>query len=271
MLGKLQSAIDIIRTVRNWPPALLDHTGFLTRRYTCEIRDGIRFNVRGGTDDRHVFFEIFVRDCYGEAKIRPGTTVVDIGANIGCFTLLAAQRASRVLAFEPFPPNLEMLRENVTLNDATNVEIFPLAVGDKQGESVLFIPDNDSFVGRVSLHPGRGTRTTECACTTLDQVVMDNGLGKVDLLKIDCQGAEYEILYGASPDTLGCIRQIIAECERYDDRPEWSIVALSRYLQNHGFEVRTRHNILYAWRKENGDENDTGGTSGKHERIRQRQ
>ncbi len=252
MLNKLRSALGIIGTARNWTTTLLDHAGFLKRRYVCETRNGLRFNLRGGTDDSRIWFEIYVRDCYGEAKIRPGTNVVDIGANIGCFSLLAAQKASRVLAYEPFPSNLEMLRENVTLNGANNVEIFPFAVGEKKGESVLFIPDNDSFVGRVSLHPGRGTRTTECACVTLDQVVMDNQLDKIDLLKIDCQGAEYEILYGASPDTLGRFRQIIAECERYDDRPEWSIMALSQYLQNHKFEVRTHHNLLYARRQENG-------------------
>lgn len=265
MLNKLRSALGIIRTVRNWKTTLLDHTGFLKRRYVCETRNGLRFNLRGGTDDSRIWFEIYVRDCYGEAKIRPGTVVVDIGANIGCFSLLAAQKASHVLAYEPFPTNIEILRENVTLNDANNVEVFPVAVGGKKGESVLFIPDNDSFVGRVSLHPGRGTRTIECACITLDQVVMDNQLDKIDLLKIDCQGAEYEILYGASPGTLGRFRQIIAECERYDDRPEWSIAALSQFLQNHMFKVRTHHNLLYAWRQENGDENSTSATRNKNE------
>lgn len=255
MLNKLRSALGIVRTARNWTPTLVDHAGFLKYRYVCENRNGLRFNLRGGTDDSRIWFEIFVRDCYGEAKIRQGTVVVDIGANIGCFSLLAAQKASRVLAYEPFPDNLEILRENVGLNDANNVEVFPVAVSGKIGESILFIPDNDSFVGRISLHPGRGTRTIECSCITLDQVVMDNQLDNIDLLKIDCQGAEYEILYGASPDTLGRFRQIIAECERYDDRPEWSITALSQFLQNHEFKVQTHHNLLYAWRQEKGENN----------------
>ncbi|MEO6051182.1 MAG: FkbM family methyltransferase [Pyrinomonadaceae bacterium] len=254
MLQKLSSAAGIVRAVRNWKTALLDHAGVWKREYICEMRTGQRFKLRGGTDDRHVLFEIFVRNCYGEAKIRPGAVVVDIGANIGCFSLQAAQKASCVFAYEPFPANFDALRDNVLLNKAHNVKIFPTAVGGKAGKSMLFIPDNDSFVGRVSLHPGRGTRMTECTCITLDQVVGDNNLDTIDLLKIDCQGAEYEILYGASVKTLSRIQQIITECELYDDPPEWSIKALSNYLQNHGFKFHTQQNILHAWRSENGDE-----------------
>lgn len=254
MLQKLNSVAGIIRSVRNWKIAILDHAGFLKQRYVCKMRDGLRFNLRGGTDDRHVLFEIFVRNCYGEAEINSGAVIIDIGANIGCFSLKAAQTALRVLAFEPFPANCDLLRENIALNTADNVEVYPVAVSDKTGRSILFIPDNHSFVGRVSLHPGRGTRTVECSCVTLDQIFRDNNLDAVDLLKIDCQGAEYEILYGANPDTLQRVRQIITECERYDDSPEWSIKALSTYLQNHGFKTRTNHNILYAWQNGKGDE-----------------
>lgn len=248
MLNKIRSAAGIIRTARNWGEVLLDHAGLMKHPYVCENRSGQRFNLRGGTDDSRVWFEIYVRGCYGQAEIRPGAVVVDIGANIGCFSVLAASNASRVLAYEPFQSNLNLLRGNIDLNHASNVQIFPLAVGGDKGPSTLFIPDDDGFVGRVSLHPGRGTRTTECICTTLDQVVLDNQLNQIDLLKIDCQGAEYEILYEASAETLGRCRQVIAECEVYEDRPGWSITALGRHLTDHGFDVQAHHNFLYARR-----------------------
>ncbi len=237
---------------------MLDHAGFLKRRYVCELHDGLRFNLRGGTDDRHVLFEIFVSNCYGEAKISPGAVIIDIGANIGCFSLKAAQTARRVLSYEPFLPNYNLLRENIALNNVDNIEVHSVAVSSKAGESILFLPDDESFVGRVSLHPGRGTRTVECSRITLDQVFRDNNLDTVDLIKIDCQGAEYEILYGASANTLSRVRQIITECERYEDSPEWSIKALSSHLQNHGFKVRVHHNLLYAWRSESDDESENG-------------
>lgn len=247
MLQKISSTIGIVRTIKNWRIALLDHAGLLKRPYQCKIRNGLNLNMRSGTDDRHVLFEIFVRDCCGEAEIKPGAIVVDIGANIGCYSLKAAQKASCVFAFEPFPANFSALRDNIALNHADNVEIFPLAVSNKSGTAVMFIPDDDSYLGRISLHPGRGTRTTEGECITLDEIVRRADLDKIDVLKIDCQGAEYEILYGAASETLGRIKQIITECERYDEPPEWSIQALSLYLQNHQFKVRTHGNLLYAW------------------------
>ncbi len=256
MLRKLNSAAGIVRSVQNWRTAILDHAGFLKQRYVCEMRDGLRFNLRGGTDDHHVLFEILITNCYDEAEISSGAVVVDIGANIGCFSLKAAQTAGRVLSYEPFPPNYDLLRENIALNKAENIEVYNVAVGGKAGKSVLFLPDNDSFVGRVSLHPGRGTRTVECASITLDQVLLDNNLDAIDLLKIDCQGAEYEILYSADTETLRRVQQIITECEQYDDPPEWSIKALSAHLQNQGFKVRTHRNLLYAWRRENDNESE---------------
>jgi len=248
MLRKLHSAVGIIRTVKNWPLALLDHAGLLKRPYICRIRNGPRLRLRGGTDDHHVMFEIFVHGCYRAADICPGAVVIDIGANIGCYSLLTARNAARVLAYEPYPENVSALRENVALNRTSNVQIFPYAVAATAGEAILFIPDDDAFVGRISLYAGRGTRTTQTTRVTLDQIVHDAGLDRIDVLKIDCQGAEYEILYGASPETLSCVRQIITECERFDDRPSWSISALKSYLQNCKFNVHTHQNLLYAYR-----------------------
>ncbi len=193
-------------------------------------------------------FEIYVHGCYRAASIYPGAVVIDIGANIGCYSLLAARNASRVLAYEPYPENFSILRENVALNKTGNVEIFPYAVAATDGEAVLFIPNDDSFVGRISLYPGRGTRTTHTTCVSLDQIVQSAGLDRIDVLKIDCQGSEYEILYSASPETFSRVQQIITECERFDDRPSWSVPALKSYLQNLNFNVHTHQNFLYAYR-----------------------
>jgi FkbM family methyltransferase len=194
-------------------------------------------------------FEIFVGDCYRAAHIRPGAIVIDIGANIGCYSLLAARHAARVLACEPYPENLSLLRENVALNNANNVEIIPYAIASRAGTNMLFIPVDDSFVGRISLHPGRGSRTVETTCVTLEQIIREAGLDKVDVLKIDCQGAEYEILYGASPETLSRVQQIITECEVFDDEhPDWSAAALKSYLQTCDFNVQMNGDLLYAYR-----------------------
>ena len=76
-----------------------------------------------------------------ESLIRPGDTVVDVGANIGCHTLRMSRLVGpmgKVLAFEPDPQNLKLLRENLGKNNCTNVDVFPFALGDRNYTARLY-------------------------------------------------------------------------------------------------------------------------------------
>lgn len=248
MIRKVRSSIAIIRTTENWVPTLADHAGLASRPYICTLRNGLRFLVRAGTDDSRVLFEIYMQECYRAAVINPGATVIDIGANIGCFSLLAAQTAARVIACEPHPANLSILRKNLELNHATNVEVIPHAISNGAEKASLVIPDDDTFVGRYSLHPGRGTRSMEVSCMSLENLVREAHLTEIDLIKIDCQGSEYEILYG-SAGVLAQVRQIIVECEEFPDDPRSSQSELEIFLRAQGFDVVSDANKLYASRR----------------------
>ena len=251
LLGKARSGIGIIRAYDNWAKVLTDHLGVARAPYRARLRNGLVFNVRPGTDDTRILFEIFVRGCYDAAVVAPGGTIVDIGANTGIYSILAAQQAARVIACEPHPTNLAILRKNLELNRAPQVEVVDCAISGSPGISSLILPDDDSFVGRYSLHPGRGTRSLEVTCITLDDLFRRARLVHVDLLKIDCQGSEYEILYGASRENLSRVSQIIVECEVFADHPGWSQAELDAYLQGLGFTVLSRGNILHASREQN--------------------
>ncbi|MEP6690225.1 MAG: FkbM family methyltransferase [Gemmatimonadaceae bacterium] len=243
---KLAKLARLRGTFRNWPRVLADHLGIVRGRYVCRMRDGVSFEVRAGTDDRHVLFEIFVQKIYATA-IAPGAVVIDIGANIGGFTVWAAHRGARVIAYEPFAENYLALRRNVRRNRLT-ATLVRAAVRDAAGTSELFLPSDEGHSGRYSVHPGRGNRTIPVSCVSLDAVFAEHALEGVDLLKIDCQGSEYEILYGASADTLSKTRAIIVECERFPERADWSLDALRRHLEGVGFATDTRGSLLYATR-----------------------
>ena len=250
LIRKARSTLGIVRTVQNWWAALLDHAGLSRGPYTCKLKNGLEFQVRAGTDDSRVLFEIYVQKCYGAAVVKPGATVVDIGANIGCFSILAAQKASRVIACEPHPDNLEILRKNAAINRTTNVEIIPCAISSLTGKSALFLPEDDTLVGRYSLHHEGGRRSIEVPCVTLEDLFRQAHLTTIDLMKIDCEGSEYEILYGIPGRTLSQIQQIIMECHDFPDHPGWSQRELARYLQGEGFEVVNNASLLYARRAE---------------------
>lgn len=244
--GRLATPLRIRRAFRSWPRVLADHVGAARGSYVAELRDGTSFEVRAGTDDRHVLYEIYVQGIY-DAPIGPGDVVVDIGANIGGFTVLAARRGARVVAFEPFPANFAALERNVRRN-GLQAELAQVAVADAARTAPLVIPDDASFSGRYSLHEGRGEQTIEVRCIPFDEVLAEFALPAIDLLKLDCQGSEYEILFSASPASLQRVRSVIVECEAFPDQPEWSPAAMAGFLREHGFAVTQDGSMVRASR-----------------------
>lgn len=244
-LSKLNKARQLVARVSNWPTVLADHLGLSRRDYDTRLRNGLRVHVRSGTDDRHVVFEVLVEGIY-PVPVERSSTVIDIGAHIGTFSLLAASRGARVLSYEPFPPNYRALRHNISLNDAVNVQAFDLAVAETPGTRTLFIPDNTTFSGRNSLYPGRGAKSVAVRCTTLREIYEQHELADVALLKVDCQDSEYEVLYSADASVLQRTRAIVAECEVMQGPPEWNIHALAAHLGRHGFATRIDGSFLFA-------------------------
>lgn len=141
--------------------------------------------------------------------LRPGMTVCDVGANLGVITLLAARlvgASGRVLAFEPVPGNCELLRYNVTLNGYANVSIFQKAVSDQTGVAEIHL---SNFCGSHSLLPQPAEATGQIL--SVETVRLDSfpELQRLDLIKIDTEGAELSVLR-----SLGIIRpsHILLEC-----------------------------------------------------------
>lgn len=132
------------------------------------------------------------------ALVTPGATVLDIGANIGQYTLMAAVRvgpAGRVHAFEPTPPVAASLARNVALNRFTWVAVNALAVSDTSGMTRLSLhpkaPDINSIVGQRAPGP-----SIEVPTITLDEYVATRDIPRVDLIKLDVEGAEPRVLRG---------------------------------------------------------------------------
>lgn len=129
-------------------------------------------------------------------RLRPGAVFVDVGASEGDYTLIAARivgPGGRVHAFEPDPGNLETIRGNVALNGFGNVVLHAAALADRDGTATLH---RSTVSGWHSLLPGLAQReggVVEVAVARLDSL----DLGRIDMLKIDVEGAEAAVLDGA--------------------------------------------------------------------------
>ncbi|MBI3861455.1 MAG: FkbM family methyltransferase [Planctomycetia bacterium] len=124
-------------------------------------------------------------------EVRAGDIVVDVGANIGYYTLLFARRvgpAGHVYAFEPDPRNFSLLKRNVLQNGYDNVTCVPCAVSERSGSLRLFRNDGNRGDHRIyDSHDGR--QVIETACLALDDFFADVAR-PVNFIKMDIQGAE---------------------------------------------------------------------------------
>ena len=134
--------------------------------------------------------------------IGPGSTVLDVGANSGLFSLLAARRdrTVRVHAVEPVARVFSLLTANVALNGAGNIRCHRLACSDRSGPAVMHVPTVEPVPVMASLLAGwcdaAESSEEEVTCVTIDEMLATEGLARVDLIKIDAEGSEDAVLRG---------------------------------------------------------------------------
>jgi FkbM family methyltransferase len=138
---------------------------------------------------------------------RQGDIVVDVGAHIGKYTIIASKRVGangKVIAIEAHPGNYEMLNRNIKLNGLTNVIPLNYAVYSKETKIKLFLPaEKSNHTVYNTLIPTRakdGENFVEVNANTLDNLLQKNGIiqEQVNWIKIDVEGAEFEVLKGAT-------------------------------------------------------------------------
>jgi FkbM family methyltransferase len=145
---------------------------------------------------------------FARAALRPGDTALDVGANLGAFTVAMARAVGeegRVLAFEPFDIARRRLERTLELNDVTNVEIVAAAVTSQEGTATLvdYGPGYESWstLAPREIETAEGTvraqGRSEVKTTTLDAIAMERGIDRVVVTKIDVEGAEGLVIQGA--------------------------------------------------------------------------
>jgi FkbM family methyltransferase len=131
-------------------------------------------------------------DCLQDRYLRPGKVLLDLGAHLGAWTLLAAARGCTVVAVEAHPDNVNLLRASVAANNFTTVHVISAAVSDRAGKLCLRWSGPYGYV--VPLDQGRDG--VEVPARTVDDILAGLGIGHVDLIKMDVEGSEVQALCG---------------------------------------------------------------------------
>lgn len=185
------------------------------------------------------FFDVGER-AFLSGALRPGGVFVDIGANVGIYSLLAAQAGARVLAIEPQPAVYRRLRFNIAAGGFDRIAAVQCAVADRDGEMEIVVD------ARNLGHSGAGTagdRRITVPCRTLLGLMDEHGIRRADLMKIDVEGHEDTILAAFLRDAPADRLPGAIILENAPER--WSIDCVALCLDQ-GYRVvrQTRMNVM---------------------------
>jgi FkbM family methyltransferase len=164
------------------------------------------------------------------AYLRRGDIFADVGANLGYYTVLAAERvgaSGRVVAFEPYAPVRARLLRNVALNEFSHVEVVPLCVGARAGTAYLAPPACEQNAGTAEMRTEQSPGSTPASVVPLDEALHGRTPA---LVKVDVEGHEAEVFAGASA--------LLSS----EDAPSivfesFRVAEDAALLQRHGYEV----------------------------------
>lgn len=179
-------------------------------------------------------------------EIKRDDVIFDIGAHVWYFSIYAAYRAKQVHSFEPFYKNFIQLQENIKINDLKNVVSNNIALGDSQGEVEFY--EHQSHTGCHSLYKRGGIYNhITVKKETLGQYMKEHNITKVNLLKLDCEGAEYEIINSLPEECFVKIDKICMEI--HEDIVNISKKVIIDKLEKVGYSISYGSHFIYALKK----------------------
>lgn len=135
-------------------------------------------------------------------KLKPGDTFIDVGANIGYFSLLASKfvgKSGRVLAIEASPKIYALLTRNIANNNATNVTLLNIAASDKEETLRVYLAPNSNIGQTTTLPTEDYSYECDIPAKPLSKIIRRQDFSQVRLIKIDVEGAEWSVVSGLSP------------------------------------------------------------------------
>jgi FkbM family methyltransferase len=222
--------------VRAWPvfkkPLALVHHYLhhtIPPEKCVRLRSGGELILSGHELDMAVVFQVFCDEVY---PVDHDKVVVDIGANIGLFSLYAAFRgAGKVYAFEPNREAYCCVLKNIERNNLQGrIVPYHQAVTSRSNE-VVTIAKAASPQNRIAHGSAPDDEHESVTTISLNDIVRNEGISRIDLLKMDCEGCEYDILDATDASTFSRIDRIIIE---YHDGRELEI---EQNLRRHGFKL----------------------------------
>ena len=253
ILNKFRRLAKWVHLLRNWHLKILEHYGFIQGQDVIyQLRNGLSLKMKAGrqNSDSLILWDIYINRPYTQHdfRIKKDDIVVDIGAHIGIFTTYAALHSKEVYAYEPVPSTFSYLVENVKLNKFSNVFLYNYAVSDRHKKLPIYMAKGSSGSHSAYKTETKTDEFIEVNVISLEDILSENKLKGVDFLKLDCEGSEYDIIFGASSEVLARVKKMAIELHPRKDQSEDKS---KQFLSENGFTLTfPRRHIVYASREE---------------------
>lgn len=251
----IRRTLNMVKNTSNWASYMAYKMGGKKgSHFTFQLRNDFEVKVPRQIQPEFkecVFEEIYLKHLPSELVELNHPVILDIGANVGFFTIwsLFKFKHPRVISFEPVKRNHEQLTVNLNKADHSKLTIVNKAVNDTVGELVLKFNSAQDITTSASLFDNQyGSDEEIVKTTTLQEICSDYQLNKIDLLKMDCEGAEYNIIYKTPRSFFNNVNCIAMETHVGKEKNE-NNDSLAGYLKDLGFNiVSERGSFIWAYR-----------------------
>ncbi|HID27194.1 MAG TPA: FkbM family methyltransferase [Methanosarcinales archaeon] len=182
------------------------------------------------TSEPEIVIDLYKYEHYARLYLEKGQTILDIGSHIGVFALKAAKivgSSGRVLCFEPQPDNFELLLKNIEINNYKNIIAFKIAIFNKKGSARLY--QSPSAIAHSIVFP-RSKEWILVEMNTIDNILNNLNINKIDAIKIDAEGAELKVLKGAI-NTLEAFKPKVAVASYHTPTQVYEVLKFFRTIE----------------------------------------
>ena len=239
-LTKLNIFLKSTKLFKNWYVYPLVYFKLTKKDHVIfQTKTGLKIKIRVNSTDLMALTHVWMIQEYSNSgfDINDSDIVIDIGAHIGLFALFASQfcKQGKIFCFEPIKENYELLVENINSNKIKNIIPFNFAVSKESDSVKIFL--NDDYSGH-SMFLETNNFVIVKSKSLLD-IFSENNIQECNFLKLDCEGAEYDIINSLPSDFLNKIKKSVIEYHLADTHPQL-LEQLIKKLRKCSFIVNTR-------------------------------
>lgn len=256
--GKLHRYQNLIKRVINWKFYILKKVVGFNEDFEFNIRNFGKIlvlkNMLGP------FRENFLDDIYFKhipksiLNNNQHPVIIDIGANVGFFSLAAFSKfpKAKIYAFEPHPYCFKVLQNYKQEFKRFDWNIYHQAVSNKNEDIVLNTSNLEGFTTVTSVFKkSQDVKSFPVKAVRFDTFLEENKIDHIDFIKLDCEGAEYEILYALPKEKFKIIKSLCIETHK-GDKDDQNLIFLNNYLKNVGYKTQildegNYSGYIWAW------------------------